>query len=78
MYSTHSNFALYEVKDWWKDTCYGDTNLQNQYVPSSVNGMANRLLKEDTSDKIADIKIYKDSGSYEVLSQENKKYGQVK
>jgi hypothetical protein len=70
MYSTPPNFALYEVKDWWKDTCYGDTNLQNQYVPSSVNGMANRLLKEDTSDKIADIKIYKDSGSYEVVSQE--------
>ncbi|HCN48380.1 MAG TPA: hypothetical protein DIT10_04680 [Chryseobacterium sp.] len=77
MYSTPPNFALYEVKDWWKDTCYGDTNLQNQYVPSSVNGMANRLLKEDTSDKIADIKIYKDSGSYEVVSQEKIKSIQI-
>ncbi|KAB1228997.1 T9SS type A sorting domain-containing protein [Chryseobacterium viscerum] len=77
MYSTPPNFALYEVKDWWKNACYGDTNLQNQYVPSSVNGMANRLLKEDTSDKIADIKIYKNSGSYEVVSQEKIKSIQI-
>lgn len=77
MYSTPPNFALNEVKDWWNNECGGDVNLQNHYVPSSISRMANKLLEKDTSDKIVDIKIYKDSGSYEVVSQDKIKSIQI-
>ncbi|MEE6130092.1 T9SS type A sorting domain-containing protein [Chryseobacterium arthrosphaerae] len=77
MYNTPPNFALSEVKDWWKNTCYGDVNLQNQHVPSSVSRMVGRPSEKDTSDKISDIRIYKDSGSYEVVSQEKIKSIQI-
>ncbi|PWN63050.1 hypothetical protein C1631_022450 [Chryseobacterium phosphatilyticum] len=77
MDSSPPNFALNEVKDWWKNECDGDINLQSQYVPSGVGRMVNRTLENNTSDKIADIKIYKDSGSYEVVSQEKIKSIQI-
>ncbi|WP_123841151.1 T9SS type A sorting domain-containing protein [Chryseobacterium arthrosphaerae] len=77
MYNTPPNFALSEVKDWWKNTCYGDVNLQNQHVPSSVSRMVGKPSEKDTSDKISDIRIYKDSGSYEVVSQEKIKSIQI-